>query len=162
MNENLMPNAQIYAARRQLEIAEPLGSGKDGIVMVAKRKAGPGKVAIKALRWPEPYQREKMVYERLKEIGITDVRGFNVPQFLGAADDLRVIEISIVTRPFVLDFAGTYLNAPPEFPNGVMEDWEADQREKFETRWPEVQAVMSAFEEFGIYLLDISPANIAF
>jgi hypothetical protein len=38
MNESLIVNAQSYAARRQLEIAERLGSGKDGTVLVAKRK----------------------------------------------------------------------------------------------------------------------------
>jgi len=39
-------------------------------------------------------------------------------------------------------------------------DWEADKREQFEERWPQVQAVLGAFEELGIYLLDVSPGNI--
>jgi hypothetical protein len=40
MNEMLIPNAGLYAARNQLELAETLGSGKDGIVLVAKHKLG--------------------------------------------------------------------------------------------------------------------------
>jgi hypothetical protein len=51
MNELLIPNARLYAARHQLELAESLGSGKDGIVLVAKHKAKPADVAIKVLRF---------------------------------------------------------------------------------------------------------------
>jgi hypothetical protein len=36
MNEILMPKARLFAARRQLDLTETLGSGKDGIVLVAK------------------------------------------------------------------------------------------------------------------------------
>jgi hypothetical protein len=50
MNENLIPNARLYADQHQLELAERLGSGKDGIVLVAKRKGKPADVAIKVLR----------------------------------------------------------------------------------------------------------------
>jgi len=50
----------------------------------------------------------------------------------------------------------------PEFPADVWVDWEAEMREKFDARWPDVQGVLDAFEEIGIYLLDVSPANIAF
>src|SRR5438128_1642235 len=47
MYEILIPDARRYASRHQLEIAEPLGSGKDGIVLIAKRKGKPADVAIK-------------------------------------------------------------------------------------------------------------------
>ena len=75
MNEILIPNARLYAARHELELVEPLGSGKDGIVWVAKRKA---------------------------------------------------------------------------------------KQEQFEGRWAQVQEIMDAFKELGIYLLDVSPGNIGF
>ena len=162
MNEILIPNASLYASRFQIEIGETLGSGKDGIVLVAKGKAQPAKVAIKVLRWKEAYEREKKVYERIREAAVITVLGFNVPQMVGCDDDLRVLEMTIVERPFVLDFAGAYLDVRPEFPADVWADWEADLREKFDARWPRVQDVLGAFEEFGIYLLDVSPANIGF
>ena len=162
MNEILIPNARLYAGRHQLELAESLGSGKDGIVLVAKRKAKPARVAIKVLRWAELYQREKKVYERLSGSGITTVLGFSVPQRIGYDDDLHVIEMTIVERPFVLDFAGAYLDARPEFPKDVWDDWEADKREQFGERWPKVQAILDEFEAMGIYLLDVSPGNIGF
>src|SRR5438552_6663800 len=162
MNEILMPNARLYADQRQLELGEALGSGKDGIVLVAKRKAQPAKVAIKALRWPEAYERERDVYERLRGGGVIAILGFNVPQFVGSDDGLRILEMTIVERPFVLDFAGAYLDKRPEFPEQIWADWEAEKREQFETRWPEVRRVLDAFEEIGVYLLDVSPSNIAF
>ena len=157
-----MPNARLYADQRELELGETLGSGKDGIVLVAKRKAQPADVAIKVLRWNECYQREKQVYERLGEIGVTAVLGFNVPQLLGYDDELCVIEMTIVKRPFVLDFAGAYLDKRPEFTDEIWADWEAEKREQFEGRWPEVRRVLDAFEELGVYLLDVSPGNIGF
>ena len=55
MNENLVLMAQFYATRRELEIAERLGSGKDGTVFVAWRKIASAKVAIKAHRFEENY-----------------------------------------------------------------------------------------------------------
>src|SRR2546425_4951672 len=110
MNEILIPNASLYASRLQIEIGETLGSGKDGIVLVAKRKDQPAKVAIKTLRWNEAYEREKKVYERPRETAICTVLGFNVPQLVDCDDDLRVLEMTIFERPFVLDFAGAYLD----------------------------------------------------
>jgi hypothetical protein len=162
MNEMLIPNARLYAARHQLELAETLGSGKDGIVLVAKHKAKPADVAIKVLRFDELYLREKQAYQRLGTMAVTTVLGFNVPQLVGFDDDLRVVEMTIVKRPFVLDFAGAHLDVGPEFPADVWADWEADKREQFEGRWPAVQEVLAAFEELGIYLLDVSPSNIGF
>ena len=162
MDEILIPNARLYASRRQLDLTETLGSGKDGIVLVAKRKNKPAKVAIKVLRWNEAYEREKKVYARLGEAATGTVLGFNVPQLVGSDDELRVLEMTIVERPFVLDFAGAYLDARPEFPEEVWADWETDKREQFEARWPAVQAVLEAFERLGIYLLDVSPGNVAF
>jgi len=162
MNENLTPNARLYASQHQLELAEPLGSGKDGIVLVGKRKSKPARVAIKAHRYAETYLREKLAYERLRDAEISTVLEFNVPQLTGFDDELRVIEMTIVERPFALDFAAAYLDRSPEFSDDVWAVWEEEKREQFEAHWPTVQDILSAFRGIGIYLLDVSPANIAF
>ena len=162
MNESLIPNVRAYAAERQLQIAEPLGSGKDGIVLVGKSQMTPASVAIKGHRFEELYVREKGVYRRLQEQRIYSILGFNVPELLNIDDRLLILEITIVKRPFVLDFAGAHLDARPEFPAEVWADWEAEKREQFEGRWPMVEKVLDAFEEMGIYLLDVSPGNIGF
>jgi len=162
MNELLVPNARPYAARYQLEFAETLGSGKDGIVLVAKYKAKPADVAIKLFRLPDAYRREKQTYQRLESLCVTTVLGFNVPQLLRFDDELRVLEMTIVKRPFILDFAGAYLDRRPEFSPDVWVQWEVEKREQFEGHWPTVEKILSEFEAMGVYLLDASPANISF
>lgn len=102
------------------------------------------------------------VYQRLKEAAIAKILGFNVPQLLCHDDEMRIIEMSIVTRPFVLDFAGAYLDIPPEFADAVWAEWEAEKQEQFGARWPDVQAILAALEEMDIHMVDVSPSNIAF
>ncbi len=162
MNENLIVTAQLYASRRGLEITERLGSGKDGTVLVAKRKMASAKVAIKAHRFEETYLREKLAYERLRKLEINSIQGFNIPQIADFDDDLRILEMTIVERRFVLDFAAAYLDRRPEFPPEIWAEWEAEKREQFEGRWPIVEDILNSFEEIGMYLMDVSAANIAF
>lgn len=162
MNEFLVPRARLYAARHQLELAGTLGSGKDGIVLIGKRKAQPARVAVKVFAWAAAYGREKGVYERLRSLGVVNVLGFNVPQLITGDDEIRILEMTVVERPFVLDFAGAYLDERPRFSAEIWADWEAEKHEQFEERWAEVQRVLEAFEEMGIYLLDVSPGNISF
>ena len=131
-------------------------------MIAARRKEKAADVAIKVHRFPESYQREKQAYERPRDHAVRDVLGFNVPQFIGFNDDLRLIEMTIVARPFVLDFAAAYLDSRPDFSEEVWADWEKDKRDQFEERWPQVQAILAEFEQIRIYLLDISPANIGF
>lgn len=88
--------------------------------------------------------------------------GFNVPRLLRADDELFVIEMTIVSPPFVLDFAGAYLDTPPVFPAEVLEAWREEKFEQFGDRWPTVLRVIAAFRKWGIYLADVKPGNIEF
>ena len=162
MDELLTQHAQTYARRHQLRLAERLGHGIHGIVYAAERNAEPGNVAIKVHRSREVHERERDVYRRLKEAGVVEILGFNVPQLIRSDDEPLVIEMSIVSRPFVLDFAGAYLDLPPKFSDDIWAHWESEKRDQFEHRWPKVQAVLSALEEFEIFMVDVSPSNIAF
>jgi len=162
MDDVFIQNAQTYARRRQLQLAERLGFGIHGIIYVAENKSASGKTAVKVHRETEPYLRECAAYERLQEIGVSKVQGFNVPQFIRADDELRIIEMTIVTRPFVLDFAGAWLDAPPQFSDEIWAEWELQKRDQFENHWLEVKAVLAALEEWDIYMVDVSPSNIAF
>ena len=102
------------------------------------------------------------MYERLRDAGVSEILEFNVPQLIRFDDELRIIEMSIVTRPFVLDFAGAWLDTPPDFPDETWAEWEAEKREQFGTLWPRVQAVLEALEALDIHMVDVSPSNIAF
>jgi hypothetical protein len=162
MEDVLIQNAVAYASQKNLQLAERLGFGIHGIIFVAEDKSGGGKTAIKAHRDWEPYRRELSAYERLRLIGVTEILGFNVPQLIDAADALRVIEMSIVTRPFALDFAGAYLDARPVFSDEIWAEWETEKRYQFGIQWPKVEAVLAALEEMDIFMIDVSPSNIAF
>lgn len=161
MEDVLIQNAAAYASRQHFQLAERLGFGIHGIIFVAEDKRGGGKTAVKAHREADPYRRELSVYERLRQVGVTEILGFNVP-LIGADDALHVIEMSIVTRPFVLDFAGAYLDTPPAFADEIWAEWEAEKRDQFDFHWQKVIAVLSALEGINIYLVDVSPSNIAF
>lgn len=162
MDDVFIQNAATYATRHRLRLAERLGFGIHGIIYVSENKSDGGKTAIKMHRESEPYLRECAVYERLRQVGAAKILSFNIPQFIQADDNLRIIEMTIVTRPFVLDFAGAYLDAPPEFSDEIWAERESGKREQFDQRWPEVQAVLAALEEWDIYMVDVSPSNIAF
>src|SRR4026207_1339587 len=71
--------------------------------------------------------------------------GFHVPQLIRADDDLWVIEMTIVTRPFVLDFAGAYLNSRPEFSEETWWSGKPKSEKQFVERWRTVLRVMSVF-----------------
>jgi len=102
-----------------------LGFGIQGIIFVAEDNSKAGKTALKIHRAAEPYFRERAVYERLKDASVSEIFGFNVPQLVRFDDELRVIEMSIVARPFVLDFAGAWLDTPPDFPGETWAEWES-------------------------------------
>ena len=162
MEELLIQNARTYASRHQLRLAERLGFGIHGIVFLAENNTKPGKTAVKVHRAAEPFQRECAVYERLGDAGVSKILGLNVPQLIRNDDRLLVIEMTVVTRPFVLDFAGAYLESPPDFPEETWVAWEAEKREQFDVRWPKVQAVLGELETLDIHLVDVSPSNVAF
>jgi hypothetical protein len=73
--ETLLQNARTYASRHQLQLAERLGLGIHGTTFVAEDNSKAGKTAIKVHRSVEPYLRERAVYERLKDAGISENLG---------------------------------------------------------------------------------------
>lgn len=162
MEKAVIQNARAFAMRHQLQLAERLGFGIHGIIFVAEDNSKGGRTAIKAHRFAEPYRRERAAYERLKDAGVSEILGFNVPQPVRFDDELRVVEMTIVTRPFVLDFAGAWLDTPPEFPEETWIEWEAEKRMQFDAHWPKVQAVLGALEALHIHMVDVSPSNVAF
>jgi hypothetical protein len=148
-----------------LALGEQLGFGIHGIVFVgdSHRETGPSpaRSAIKALRRVPDYVRERDVYLRLKACGAEAIRGCRVPRLLDYDDELQVIAMTLVTRPFVLDFAGAHLDQAPDFSEEVLADWLADKREQYGRRWPEVQAILAVLETYGVFMEDVSPGNIS-
>lgn len=154
------PNIAEYAAREQLKIVDRLGFGIHGTVVMAQR--GNGRTAVKHHFAADSFEREMDIYHRLRELGVRKVGEFYVPRLLDWDEELRVIEMTIVPRPFILDFAGAYLDWRPEFSDEVWAEWEARRREEYGDRWPIVRAALDELEGMGIFVLDVHPSNISF
>ncbi len=157
---------QKYGDRYGLAIRGELGFGWDGIVFstrlpitVVGSRLGS---AIKGFRHERLYQRERDVYLRLQAHSVNRVGCFNVPELIRCDDELWIVEMSIVSPPFVLDFAGAYLDQAPDYPADVMSDWLAEKQEQFGERWSEVAGVMTAFRHWGVWLADVKPGNVEF
>ncbi len=139
-----------------------LGSGVQGMVFVFVANGQNDRYAVKVHRHREPYDRECAVYHRLRERGVAQEQGFHVPRFLRSNDEWMAIEMTIVTKPYVLDFAGAYLDGRPEFSEDTWAEWEERRREDCGERWTSVQGILREFEGIGVFMLDPSPGNIAF
>lgn len=98
-----------------------LGHGTDGAVWQSTSNT-----AVKVLELLRNYNIELECYQRLESEGVNHLKGFAVPQLLGFNRELLVIEMRIVTPPFILDFAKAWLDVPPDFSPEVLEDWERD------------------------------------
>lgn len=162
MDEELVRLVQRYASKRNIKLGEPLGSGVHGNVFAAEYNTKPGFLAVKFHREDRPFERECHVYQRLREEQTTRICGFNVPRLLRIDEECRAIEMTIVRPPFLLDFAGAYLDEAPDFGEDVLRQWQEEKAEIFGERWPEVTRILAVLEALGIYLRDINPGNIFF
>jgi len=160
--DDLIDRIRQYAARKGVGLLELLGAGIHGSVFAAECQAKGGRSAVKGHDGEVGYCRERDAYLRLRESDVTNIRGCNVPALIDFDNDLWCIEMTVVSRPFVLDFAGANLDEPPDFSDEVLSDWQAVKVEQFGPDWPEVEAILSALERFGIYMLDVNPGNVSF
>jgi hypothetical protein len=154
-----------YAKRHGLTLVDELGHGVHGSVFVAESQPQMGgakvKSAVKTHHSEACYCRERDVYLRLKENGIDAICGCDVPQLLRFDDDLLILEMTVVSRPFVLDFGGAFLDKAPDFSEEVMADWRAEKIEQFGDRWPAVESILRELEGYGIHVIDVNPNNIS-
>ena len=162
MDEDIFERAEIYAADRDRRLAGRLGFGIHGIVFAIEGNVHPGVAALKIHYAEEPYFRERDVYRLLEEEGVMEIHGFRVPQLIACDDALLALEMTMVKPPFVLDFAGAYLDFAPEFSDEIWEEWERKNEEQFGSDWPMAQSILGALRDFGIHMHDPSPSNVRF
>lgn len=117
--------------------------------------------AVKVHHVHDTFVKEREAYSRLGRARVHQIQGLYVPQMLDCDDRLLVIEMSIVSKPYLLDFAGVSLDRRMDFSEDLWREWETEKREQFGRRWPIVQKVRDELEGYGIYLTDVSPSNIA-
>ncbi len=140
-----------------------LGFGQQGSVFETSYGT-----AAKVFSGVEAYRRELGVYLRLTEHRVTSIQGHAVPQLLRFSDALGIIEMSIVSRPFVLDFGKSRIDTSWEHefrddPHVIEERW-AHWESQFESeQWPTVLAIYDELgRKHGVWLEDLHPGNIGF
>jgi len=163
--DELLRRANEYTQRHGRVLGRELGFGVHGIVFLTKsqrNKSPPAaRSAIKVHAHEADYGRERDIYLRLQANEVFRIRGCHVPKLLRFDDELWIIEMTVVSRPFVLDFAGAFLDQPPVFSEDVLADWLAEKQEQFGPRWSEVKAILRALEGYGIHVVDVSPNNVS-
>ena len=160
--ELLRQRAETYATRKNLALDASLGTGIQGSVWSTIFKSRSGHSAIKVHDAEHTYRRERDIYLRLREYNVDYVRDCSVPRLLDHDDQLLILEMTIVKRPFCLDFGGAYLDYAPAYPDDILADEDLKQRELFEDDYAEMKAVLHELEKFDIYMLDVHPGNISF
>src|SRR4051812_22223614 len=137
------PRINAYEASYACRLHEALGSGKgqDGFVLRSDRLT-----AVKFFDSIDRFRRELEVYHVLHARGIISVAGHAIPLFVNADQELRAIEMSIVERPFVLDFAGAKLpEEVPDFEQHVLDEHMERLAEMFDDRLGDALHVAAMF-----------------
>jgi hypothetical protein len=148
--------AELYIGKgKPLEV---LGWGVDGAVYTS-----PGAMtAVKIHKGEGSFERELVAYKRLRDRDVSEFLGFRVPKLLRFDKANRVIEMSIVKPPFLLDFAGT--TTYRQFSGDrFYEWWELVQTRFSEEQMPTVSSVFHGLQTtFGLYYWDLKPGNLQF
>jgi len=160
--ENNNWQVESYRQRWDVELLDSLGAGIQGNVFSAISPRHRYVFAVKFHRREVAFYRELTVYRRIQELEINEVCGHQVPQLLAHDTELFVLEMTIVTPPFIVDFGGAYLDRPPDYSDEVWRDWRKEKSEDFEDNWPAVEQILDEFRWMGIHIADVNPGNIRF
>jgi hypothetical protein len=146
-------------AKNDVEVIARLGSGKDGDVLRTSRQS-----AIKIFKTVELYRSELRTYQLLDDLAIRVIERFNVPRLMGFDQRALLIEMTIVSPPYMLDFASCVDEVELEFLGFSEEVWaerELHWSETFGQDWPNIQAARTTFSRLtGLIYLDPSLNNI--
>ena len=148
-----------FAARYGCDLVLKLGFGREGDVFASDRPS-----AVKFFHDQQAFDREVEVYQVLAELNIETIAGHAVPKLVRHDSEYLAIEMSIVTPPFLPDFAGAMLEYEvSDFEEHVQEEHHARLMDLYGDRWQDVLAVADAFTRAtGYVLMDIKPGNITF
>ncbi len=120
--------------------------------------------AVKVFEHEKNFGDELECYQRFQTAGVEAISGFAVPELIGFHRQLQVLEIKIVSPPFLLDFGKVYLDSPPPYWDDaeIMDDWYAEGKENFGPRWGQVLSLIGMLQKYGIWYVDPKPGNIMF
>lgn len=104
-----------------------LGTGQEGSVWPTANDT-----AIKVFDREQNFNSELGCYQILQENNVFEIDGFTIPHLIGSDKELLVVEMSIVSPPFILDFGKAYINRRPDFDEAVIEYYRQERSEMFE------------------------------
>jgi hypothetical protein len=154
----LKERATEYARLSQINInlERRLGFGQDGAVWKSDRNT-----AVKSLLRLDNYRNELRCYQRFLQKNVTRIFRFSVPQLVKWNDSLQIIEMKIVTPPYILDFGKVWIDKRPDYSPETWQDYYAALEERFGDDTREVRKLVSALQvEYGIWYMDAKPGNI--
>lgn len=131
-----------------------------GIVFSTNRES-----AVKVHAQEIAYKRERNVYLRLQEHKVNELHGLIIPNLLDYDDQRKIIEMTVVSPPFIVDFGGAYLDNYPEHASSkdARMIWESEKQEQFGSRWKAVKTILNDFDKlYGVCIVDVNPGNIQF
>lgn len=134
---------------------EALGSGQDGNVWSTDRPS-----AIKVFLYHKLYINERSVYLRLREQNVRKIKEFNIPMLFDFDNELLIVEMELVSPPFIVDFAGASLDQMPSLISESWDEWEQARIEQFEDDWKRAKSAWWALQAHGVYLNDLHPGNV--
>ena len=142
-----------YCESRGIQTQDLIGYGLDGFVWKTNRAS-----VIKVCRHANLFERELVVYQRLSQRGLHQLQGFRIPSLLDQDAEQWVLELSLISPPFILDFAAASLGKQP----AEMEssEWLAEKRRMFGADWADVQRLLDSLRLYGIHFPDVHLGNI--
>ncbi len=155
--QELIVRATSYGEANNIvvDFANLLGTGQEGYVWKTNRNT-----AVKVFDLKKNFDTELGCYEILEENDVRDILGFAIPQYVNCDHDLMIVEMSIVSSPYILDFGKAYLRKRPDFSPEVLHDYEKEREDWFEGNWDLVSSAIAVLERFEIYYMDARPGNI--
>jgi hypothetical protein len=142
-----------YCESRGIQTQDLIGYGLDGFVWKTNRAS-----VIKVCRHASLFERELAVYRRLSLLGLHQLQGFRIPSLLDQDAEQWVLELSLVSPPFILDFAAASLGKQPTEMESA--EWLSEKRRMFGADWADVQRLLDGLRLYGIHFPDVHLGNI--
>lgn len=158
MNEipdDVLARRDAFCDARSRRVVDLRGWGVDGYVWQTDEDS-----VVKVCRRQSAYTHERDVYFRLRQRQLYQLQGFRLPRLLDFDDRLLTLELTYIRPPYLLDFGAAALDqCPPGF-DPYDPHWIAEQSRKFDRDWPDVQRLLDALRQYGIYYTDVHTQNI--
>ena len=128
---------RLRAANHCGAVIRKLGSGQEGYVWETTNKS-----AVKVFEREQHFNTELKCYQILQFHGVNEIEGFQIPELVSYSEEQLLIELTIVSAPYLLDF-GKCRFSPPDYPSDAVEHYEKRCQDDFGMHWTRASAMHS-------------------